>query len=205
MIQQPGKYQNSSHSKLRNARSGRANPRAPEIVISIVLGFSVTLGITLWQRNTKRPATREPETTGTAFIGGSPAASPSERPMMLGSIRVEQPKRIAQAAANPSPASVPPMPVRFILNRSVVPNGSDKRHMSIAVESATIRNLSDESMDIAVYVLTAATHSTSQQIHVNVGPNGEKRIGKEDGLEMRSGDRITLQSPPYPDSVTTLP
>jgi len=96
------------------------------------------------------------------------------------------------------------MPVRLILNRSVVRNGSDNRHMSIAVQGATIKNLSDESMDIAVYVLTAATHSTSQ-IHVNVGPNGEKRLGKEDGLEMWSGDQITLQSPPYSDSVTTLP
>ncbi len=196
--------QTSAREKVRKARSVPILYRpASTIAMTMIISFSLTIGTMLWQRKTERLTTREPEMTAIAPTFASPPVPP-RLPMLQATPRIEDaPKpNVPTNTHPPHRDTASHMPVRLIFNRSIQQNDPDNPGgMSIAVDGANIQNLSGDSMHITVRVVSATDQRTSQ-IQVDIEPNSEISVGKEDGLEMQTGDKITLQSAPYPDQVT---
>jgi hypothetical protein len=65
-------------------------------------------------------------------------------------------------------------------------------------------NTSGEPLIIEVRVLSASTHYTTQA-QVSVGAKVQTRFGIDDGLDMQSGDQVTLRSDPFRDQTVQIP
>ena len=117
-----------------------------------------------------------------------PSAPPRSAPVRRAKVVV--PPTVSTADVDDAPA----MPVTFeIWNR---------RHRN-KVE-ASLMNISEDSLLVQVHIVNQSTKQSSQ-LAFDLAPHAQKNFSTDDGLEMNSGDQITLQSPPYRDLTKEVP
>jgi hypothetical protein len=165
----------------------------------MVASFSLTLGIMLWQR--KRAELPEPIMRTKPVVPVIvPAPAPVHRAVQP-LPAVEDIKDTAPSNAQISPggttsgqAEAPDMPVRVTF-----------RHpMKLNKLVGKVFSSTNAPLVIAVDILIASTHNTLQT-QLDLPPNGEATFGADDGMELASGDQVTLQCAPYRDVVSRVP
>jgi hypothetical protein len=118
------------------------------------------------------------------------AAAPAAAPAALD----KAPTIPANDAATPMTADPEQLPVQVVFKRRERLNKFEGR----------IVNTSSDPLQVEVSVLSATTHFTTQA-QVSVGAYLQSHFGIDDGLDMQSGDQVTLRSYPYHDSVLQIP
>jgi len=160
----------------------------PSIIITMIVSFSLSFAFMYWQRQTKEPTVRQQEPLPIPPVTAGPSAPPKSARVRRANVVV--PPAVSTAAVDEAPA----MPVTFdIWNR---------RHKN-KIE-ASLMNISDDSLLVQVHIVNQSTKQSSQ-LAFDLAPHAEKKFGTDDGLEMNSGDQITLQSPPYRDLTREVP
>jgi hypothetical protein len=168
------------------------------IVVTMLATFALSLGVMLWNRGSvKAPPyaiaapnidQREPP----PVLAPAPLAPPVARPLTV--------KEDQKAVSVPSgvslatPADSAQLPVEVVFKRRERLNKFEGR----------IVNTSGDPLLIDVRVLSASTHYTSQA-QVSVGAYIQTRFGIDDGLDMQSGDQVTLKSNVFRDQVLQIP
>lgn len=169
------------------------------IVVTMLATFALSLGMMLWNRGSvKAPPyaiaassvnQREPVPAPAPL---APFAPPVARPLTV--------KEDQKAVSVPSgvslatPADPAQLPVEVVF----------KRRERLNKFEARITNTSGDPLLIDVRVLSASTHYTSQA-QVSVGAYIQSRFGIDDGLDMQSGDQVTLKSDLFRDQVLQIP
>jgi hypothetical protein len=158
----------------------------------MVASFSLTLGIMLWQRKGEEsPASNLPAAPLVRVT--APVAASAPLPPAPAVIEASKPSGEA-SAGTPTPGAANEVPVNITWRRRPRFNRVEGR---IASSSA-------DSLFIQVRIDGANSHRISQT-QVDIAPYGQTQIGVDDGLELQSGDQVTLQSAPYRDQVTQVP
>jgi hypothetical protein len=78
------------------------------------------------------------------------------------------------------------------------------RPLTVKEDQKAVSVPSGDPLLIDVRVLSASTHYTSQA-QVSVGAYIQSRFGIDDGLDMQSGDQVTLKSDLFRDQVLQIP
>jgi hypothetical protein len=153
-----------------------------------VTAFILTVAVSLWQRHAD-----EQTLTGTERALGR-EIPPSREAAPVPPAEVQPlPAPQAAGAAPPPPRATDPgqaeVPVRLIAR------GSPDR----AGLAAMLLNMSSGDLDVRV---TAVNSKTYMRSVVDVSLHANQRLNlKEAGLEIASGDQVTIESPPYRDQV----
>ncbi len=199
-----GEIQSSSGAEVDNARGDRAAPRSAanvqtlSIATTMIISFALTFGTMLWQRRSGESATREPEMWATAPA----AASTRAGPVMQAFNRVEDrqssipsmgtsPARREAAGEMPVKSAAPPLPVDATFRR--IPRGQGKVEGGLA-------NMSSELLEVTALV-RGRESGTQAPLQLSIAAGSSQLIGVEDGLELRPGDEVRLQSANYRDLV----
>jgi hypothetical protein len=168
--------------------------RSPIILPALVAAALLT-AVMLWQRSTHESPLRN------ATIPISAVDAPSARPLTapVAAVPAAQPApekalAVPANAAAVNDAGPEQMPVQIVFRRRERLNKFEGR----------ITNTSGDPLQVEVLVLSASTHYTTQAA-VNVGGYLQSSFGIDDGLDMQSGDQVTLRSYPYHDSVMQIP
>ncbi len=199
VFDQYSENQTSSHAKAQKARNiWVANQPAwsfqsLSIAITMVVSFSLTLGIMLWQRRLgDLPSANAPATVHAEVRHPPPAMVQDSKPSI---VETSPPAVVETSPYRPGADEAgTPMPVRLSFGRRIRLNKVVGK----------IFSSSNDSMVIAVLIDNASTHRTAQT-QVSLAPNGLATFGVDDGLELESGDHVTLQSTPYSDQVAQVP
>jgi hypothetical protein len=166
------------------------------LVLTMLVTFGLSLGVMLWQRSAEAPP-------AIAATRANPQVAPS----------MQAPKSLAQSVARPLPVKQEPKPASVPIAASL-PTPADPDRMPVDVVfrhrdrlnkfEGRIVNTSGQPLTIEVRVLSASTHYTTQA-QVSVGANIQTRFGIDDGLDMQSGDQVTLRSYPFRDQTVQIP
>lgn len=167
------------------------------IVVTMLATFALSLGVMLWNRGSEAPP----------YAIAAPSVSQREPPPV-------------QAPAPLAPSVARPLTVKEEQKAASVPNGvglatpADPARLPVEVVfkrrerlnkfEGRIVNTSGDPLLIDVRVLSASTHYTSQA-QVSVGAYIQTRFGIDDGLDMQSGDQVTLKSNLFRDQVLQIP
>jgi hypothetical protein len=169
--------------------------RGPIIMPALVAVVLLT-AVMLWQRGTHDSPLKDAAIQISAV--DAPSAQPPTAPVAAVQAAQPAPEQAlavpANDAAAPSAADPQQMPVQIIFRRRERLNKFEGR----------ITNTSGDPLQVEVLVLSASTHYTTQA-GVNVGGYLQSSFGIDDGLDMQSGDQVTLRSYPYHDSVIQIP
>jgi hypothetical protein len=160
-----------------------------------VTAFALTIAVWLWQQRAAEPtpaiAQRElPQT----------APAPRARPA-LSPPRIEDQRPPEMSAASSAP---PPQPNTGDQDptRIKVPVGFIARARPDASSlTASLVNMTTDELAVTVTAVSAKTHLRSA-VDVTLHAH-ERRNLATDGLELGSGDQVTIQSPPFRDLVVT--
>jgi hypothetical protein len=170
------------------------------IVVTMLATFALSLGVMLWQRRAEEAPMPNPATL-TSAVGQRPATPVAASASLVQSVAQpvpvqEERKLTSLANGAPVPSSTDPaqMPVQIVF----------KHRDRLNKFEARIVNTSGDSLSIDVSVLSASTHHASQT-QVDVGAYLQSRFGIDDGLDMQSGDQVTLRRHPYRDLVMQIP
>jgi hypothetical protein len=174
------------------------------IILTMVLSFSVALGIMLWQRKADERPPTVPEVNSTAPLNvrempAVPAqALPPTPPAQPSETAGRQPEVVPPQAAEPNaqsdeaPSGV--LPVIFHIRHR-----RDSERFEWQVLNTTIKPLS-----LTVRDVNPGTQQISE-MQINLAPSEKKTYSSDDGLDLHAGDRLLLQSPPYEDQVVRVP
>jgi hypothetical protein len=168
------------------------------IVVTMLATFALSLGVMLWNRGSAEAP---------SYAIAAPSANQREPPPVLAPAplapSVARPPTVKEeqkAVTVPSgvslatPADPVQLPVEVVFKRRERLNKFEGR----------IANTSGDPLLIDVRVLNASTHYTSQA-QVSVGAYIQTRFGIDDGLDMQSGDQVTLKSDLFRDQVLQIP
>jgi hypothetical protein len=168
------------------------------IVVTMLATFALSLGVMLWNRGSvKAPPyaiaapgvnQREPP----PVPARAPLAPPVARPLTVKEDQKAVSVPSGVSLATPADPAQLPVEVAF------------KRRERLNKFEARITNTSGDPLLIDVRVLSASTHYTSQA-QVSVGAYIQSRFGIDDGLDMQSGDQVTLKSNVFRDQVLQIP
>jgi hypothetical protein len=158
------------------------------IIVTMIVSFSLSFAFMYRQRQGQEAAVRQQEPMPISSPATAPSAAPP-RPAAVRRAKVVVPPTVS-AAVDDAPA----MPVTFeIWNR---------RHKNKI--QASLMNTSEDSLLVQVRIVNHSTKQSSQ-LAFDLAPHAQKNFSTDDGLEMNSGDQITLQSPPYQDLTREVP
>jgi hypothetical protein len=169
------------------------------LLVSIAVplaAFSITCLVLLRQQRGAETAEATPAAADSAQlerpIAAGRGAAPRPSPPMNGPTReiepAPPPASKASVLSGPGPAG-DEMPVKFMVRPA--------RGESAAL--ATLLNVSDATLDVNVTAVNPQTHMRSA-VTVSVLPHQRLNLA-EAGLVFAPGDEVTLQSPPFRDSV----
>lgn len=169
------------------------------IVVTMLATFALSLGVMLWNRGSvKTPPSyaiaapsvnqREPP----PVPAPAPLPSPVARPLTV--IEDQKAGSVPSGVSLATPADPAQLPVEVVF----------KRRERLNKFEARITNTSGDPLLIDVRVLSASTHYTSQT-QVSVGAYIQTRFGIDDGLDMQSGDQVTLKGNLFRDQVLQIP
>lgn len=181
------------------------------VALTMVLSFGVSSAYLWWQQHPaikveaaapqpvtpqERPIARPPMTPRVEAVTQSEAATPSPQPQ-------------ASALAPPPNYDGPPLPVLFNIASQTVPAGlpdADGQPIDTptSVNMANLLNTSDRLLNITVIDFSASDQKTSQASML-LTPGGRLNFGPDNGLNMESGDQITLRSSGFRDLTQTVP
>ena len=166
------------------------------IPLTMMVSFTLTCAFILWNRRLHDQARAAPVIRQLEPVSGlSPAAPLSNAPMAQPLPRslqanAENDRNVALAAAYAKSA----LPIQISYRRS--PNNAQ-------AFVATLLNKTEEAVTLEVIVFNPASEQISKT-QLSMEPNQTKKIGLDDGLELASGDRITLRNPSYNDLVEEI-
>jgi hypothetical protein len=135
-------------------------------------------------------------------VPGSPAAKlPSIAPMVARPVAA--PALPSASAAKPSAPAVAVTPVAEDL--PVMPVKIEIRNMRHKKRvTAMVSNESDDPILVQVQIANADARQTAHLV-LDLPPRGEKSFSTDDGLDIQSGDKVTLQNPQYRDRTEEVP
>jgi hypothetical protein len=162
--------------------------------------FSASFGILWNQRKKAEPPARIPEIP--VIAGASPAAAIGAANRALtdlsaptGDAAPQAPAATTSGAASTGIDSAPDeMPVELHF----------RQRLDQGKIQGSVLNNSGTDLVIEAVILSASTKETGK-FQIVVPPYGAIPFGLDDGLDMHSGDQITLRSPPYRDKAATIP
>lgn len=166
------------------------------IILPLLVGVMLFAAVIFWQRGAQETPAKNAATPISAV------ESPATRPPAPSAARLPAPAQPAPEKAFNAPANeaasgaadAQQLPVQLVFRRRERLNKFEGR----------ITNTSSDPLQLEVLVLSASTHYTTQA-QVNVGASVQSSFGLDDGLDMQSGDQVTLRSAPFHDSVTQIP
>jgi hypothetical protein len=176
------------------------------IILTMVVSFSIALGIMLWQRKAdeRPPSVSEVNSTAPPKAPEMPAVSAQELPL--------PPTPAAQSSetAGRQPDIVPPQAADQDAQSNEAPSGAlpvifhirhrrDSERFEWQVLNTTIKPLS-----LTVRDVNPSTQQISE-MQITLAPSEKKIYSSDDGLDLHAGDRLILQSPPYEDQVARVP
>ena len=161
----------------------------------MVVSFSLTVGVLLWQRRTENPP--------------PPSAQPAAAVSRIAPA-VEPPAPPAAAVGDPAPPPAQPrvaIPTQDMAEQdssNLVPMEITLRYLTGKKKwEARLKSSSEESMTVGIRILSAASRSESAIQHTFAAYE-MLRLGFKDDLVLQTGDQITLQSAPYRDLVKVI-
>jgi hypothetical protein len=175
-------------------------PRSRELILTMLLSFSLTFALLLWERKTTAAPPQILASQRPAEVRSEPITS----------YRVpEQPKGVERtlpaAAAPPRTFSAPEPAEDTNHGGGALPLAFNvyNRRARGKIEGF-IKNMSSQPMSIALQVVDASGQATSQA-ELNLAPGEQKSFGTDSGLDIHSRDRVILRSPPYQDGAMDVP
>jgi len=177
------------------------SPRPRELVLTMVVTFSLTFAILMRGQETETlqpqaPASQTPEVARPESMPSRMAARPPELVEPVSPPADAARSRVSTAEA-PAPGASPGatvLPLAFNIYN---------RHARGKIEGF-IRNMSGQPMSVALQVVDAAGQPTAQA-ELNLAPAEQKGFGTDSGLDIHSRDRVILHSPPYQDGSMEVP
>ena len=177
--------------------------RSSTILVAIV-SFSLTLGIGLWQHKREELSVPTLDTTPdhTAMRVNADTQAPANirpaEPTVVPPVSGAQTDRPRPAIVESRTDSMSPqegseMPVQLGFNH----RAKDKRLVARVFSSANYP------LVVGVQIGSASRGTIDSQ--VTIPPNGAVILGGDDGLDLESGDLVTLLSHPYADKVSQAP
>ncbi len=163
----------------------------------MVISFSLTVGVLLWQRRNENPP---------------PPSAPPAASLPRIAPAVEPPAPPAAAAGDSAPP--PAQQSAAIPTHDVAQQDSSDSSNAVPMEitlrylsgkekwEARLKSASEESMTVQIRILSAASRSESASQHTFAAYE-MLRLGLDD-LVLQTGDQITLQSAPYRDLVKVV-
>ncbi len=158
----------------------------------MVISFSLTVGVLLWQRRTESPPPPSAQ-LAPALPRIAPAVEPPAPPAAAAGDSAPPPAQHGVAIPKqdmPEQDSSNLLPMEITLRYL-----SGKKKWEVRLKSA-----SEDSMTVQIRILSAASRSESAIQHT-FDAYEMLRLGLNDDLVLQTGDQITLQSAPYRDSV----
>jgi hypothetical protein len=166
------------------------------IFLPLVVGVMLIAAVMFWQRGAQAPPAKNAAMPSPA-IDPPAARQQTANARSLPAPAQPAPEKAFIASANEAASSAAggqQMPVQLAFRRREKLNKFEGR----------ITNSSSDPLQLEVLVLSASTHYTTQA-QVNVGAYVQSSFGIDDGLDMQSGDQVTLRGYPYHDSVMQIP
>jgi hypothetical protein len=166
------------------------------IILTMAISFTVTFAV-LWR---PRQAEKPLETVAAAPVVAPPGVrQPRREPVSAAPIA---PPPRAMAAPNPSnlapdntrAAQAPELPVEIHF----------RSRPDLGRVQGSVINRSENELVIDATIFDPHTRENSK-ILLDIGPFASEPFGVNDGLEIQSGDTITLQSGSYRDRVSQIP
>lgn len=155
------------------------------ILLTMIVSFAVSFAFLYWKQESRRlPAPAPP-------AAAPPVAPPvAPAPTIARAPQAPAAARITQKPAPPPTETFegPPLPVMF----------------NVTPAEVHVKNSSDNPLAVTVLDENQSTRHTSQA-HVLLAPNGETTVGSEDGLNMQSGDQVTVRSSGFSVLTATVP
>lgn len=177
--------------------------RSLAVGLSIIAIFAVSFGILWKQRQTEASRVSNAEISQSATAGSMSAAAGAPQ---LARGDPGNPTTAAQnAAAPPRGATTPPEE-----------NAADSGAVELPVElhfrkradqgkiQGSVVNNSATELVIDADVFSPSAQETAK-FQLTVAPYSGKPFGLDDGLDLHSGDQLTLKSSPYRDKVARIP
>jgi hypothetical protein len=179
------------------------NLRTLKVGLSLLPIFFLSFGIMWKQRKGDHTPVDEREIVATADATArtSSPAVPGEEPRELGRPAPEATASTANPAAGPSASAAPerdpaaddlPVDIRF------------RQRPDLGRVQGSVINKSNAQLVIDAIIFDPKTKETSK-VQLGVAPYSGKPFGVDDGLDMQSGDQITLRSAPYRDKLARIP
>jgi hypothetical protein len=182
---------------------GLMNLRTLKVGLPLLAVFLLSFGI-MWKprKGDHTPMDeRETVTTADATARTASPAVPVEEPRDLGRPAPEATESTLKAAAGPSAGAAPerdpaaddlPIDIRF------------RQRPDLGRIQGSIINKSNTQLVIDAVIFDPKTRETSK-VQLDVAPYSGRPFGADDGLDMQSGDQITLRSAPYRDKLARIP
>lgn len=180
------------------------------MAVTMLVSFALSLGVMLWQRGPRPfigsgPAPQAAVPVQRAGTDRNPMTASPERsvprsppvidaPQPAGPTSLRTPARPASASTASDSTDPAEMPVQIVFKHRDRLNKFEGR----------VVNTSGEPLTLDVRVISGSTHYASQT-QVSVGAYVQSHFGIDDGLDMQSGDQVTLQSHPFRDQVIKIP
>ena len=157
--------------------------------------FVLTVAISLWQQRAGAPAHASAQSDPAAQVPGQDPAQAASLSAAQGGSPSGTPPTVSASPSPPSPSGVgdPNDPRRMdVPLRFAFRNVPGEPHLNIVV-----LNMSTEDLDARVTAVSATTRLRSV---VDVSLHGHERKNlTAAGLEVATGDQMTIQSPPFRD------
>jgi hypothetical protein len=194
-------------------RVGSADPKrspALAIIAIMVVSFSLSFAVLWRQQKGASPPSRAPLPAAPVHLARSESVSVPAAP-------VAREPQSAPSQAPPPPATTPPahsyegpdLPVVFgIINKSVYTVQDDEHgvptNVTRNVNEAIVSNSSERPLTITVTELDQSKTKFSQG-QLMLPPGAQRHFGEDLGLQMLSGDELTLASASYHDLIRQIP
>ena len=164
----------------------------------MVISFSLTVGVLLWQRRTENPPPRSAQ----------PAAALPRIAAAVEAPEAPTPPAAAVGDSEPPPAqhgdAIPTQDMAEQDSSNLVPMEITLRYLSGKKKwEVRLKSASEDSMTVQIRILSAASRSESAIQHTFAAYE-LLRLGYKDDLVLQTGDQITLQSAPYRDLVKVV-
>ena len=182
------------------------------IVAAMTAAFAVTFALLWWQR-------RHQEPPPVAAMPSAPATRIATPPQMqvrtheaapLPAPVVPRPSAPPPIEVPPSNTDGPPMPVLFnIVSRLIQVRQDEESDEGVhavtkKVNEAIVSNSSGELLVVTASEVKPTTRETFVA-QFTLPPGGQMYLGSDQGLQMLSGDELTLRSPRYQDVAQEIP
>jgi hypothetical protein len=178
------------------------NSQSLSIVVTMIVTFSLSFAF-MWNRRPQGQSGSESTLASTS--SPIPEMTPAPVPVpSRTSGRHREPPTIpvgAQTSAAGSPANqmpvaqaLPAMPVALNI-------GHNQRHNTT---EASMVSLSESPVSIQISIVNPSTQHSSN-LQIELAPHSQQYVGTTEGVELNSGDEVTLKNPSYQDLTQRVP